>query len=454
MKLWRWSFLYRSCTLGLSVSRRNIVRIMSGDMKPDVVFVLGGPGAGKGTQCEKISREFNFIHLSAGELLRIERNSGTPNGEVIEKHFANGTIVPVEITCGLLEKAMQQSDVKRFLIDGFPRNEDNLEGWIRLMSDKVNLLFVLFFDCPQEVCIERCLNRKRFDDTRESLKNRLTIYYGDTMPIVEYYRKLNLVKQLDATKTADEIYEIVRKTFEDALNQIKRLPRLDYFASENDIINELFEFLNLLDRNETALTNFNKDIHMRNSNTMLEKLGFCIAKQQSQIKNGGNGVFVTKGAIKKGHLAALYPGTVYKPAEPLFFQSIGNQFILQCTDGLFVDGSKKRISKHIFKSCVYRDKCSHSLPADITWLRDNPLNPLAIGQYVNNHNKKFASNVVYQECQLPKSGISQILALIPNINFSPSDENFIRIVALVATRDITTGEELFSSYISLVDCEK
>jgi len=195
---------------------------MSGDMKPDVVFVLGGPGAGKGTQCEKITNEFHYVHLSAGELLRIERNSGSAAGELIDKCLINGSIVPVEITCSLLEKAMVSSDIKRFLIDGFPRNEDNLSGWNRTMSSKVNLQFVLFFDCPNEVCIDRCLRRGesgsgRSDDNLDSLKKRLVVYSQDTMPIIDYYRKLKLVKQVDSSRPADEVFEDVRVLFREAL---------------------------------------------------------------------------------------------------------------------------------------------------------------------------------------------------------------------------------------------
>ena len=118
--------------------------------KPNVVFVLGGPGAGKGTQCAKIVKQFGFVHLSAGDLLRAERklagsqvrieekvhlknnwwgiDKHKPNfllqfGELIEHHITNGTIVPVEITCSLLERAMSESDKDFFLVDGFPRNE-------------------------------------------------------------------------------------------------------------------------------------------------------------------------------------------------------------------------------------------------------------------------------------------------------------------------------------------
>ncbi|KAF4520591.1 hypothetical protein B566_EDAN006002 [Ephemera danica] len=161
--------------------------------KPGIVFVLGAPGSGKGTQCERIVSNFGFVHLSAGDLLREERNTpGSQYGEIIEGHIVQGTIVPVEITCSLLEKAMIKSGANRFLIDGFPRNQNNLDGWNQAMADKVELLFVLFFECAQEICSERCLKRGaagsgRSDDNPESLQKRFDTYMNATMPIIKHY---------------------------------------------------------------------------------------------------------------------------------------------------------------------------------------------------------------------------------------------------------------------------
>ena len=92
-------------------------------IKKTVVFILGGPGSGKGTQCELIVKKFNYVHLSAGDLLREERKTpGSEYGEIIQKRIDNGQIVPSEITVSLLKKAMEQSPSNKFLIDGFPRN--------------------------------------------------------------------------------------------------------------------------------------------------------------------------------------------------------------------------------------------------------------------------------------------------------------------------------------------
>lgn len=188
--------------------------------KPSVVFVLGAPGAGKGTQCQKIVDKFGYVHLSAGDLLRAERNTpGSQYGELIENHIRNGTIVPVEITCSLIEKAMHESSSNNFLIDGFPRNKNNLDGWNKEMGEKAKVLFVLFFDCTESVCIDRCLRRGeegsgRSDDNIESLKKRFSTYYNDTMPIIQHYEAMDMVRRVDGTESPDQVFEAVQKVFE------------------------------------------------------------------------------------------------------------------------------------------------------------------------------------------------------------------------------------------------
>ena len=123
-----------------------------------VVFVLGGPGSGKGTMCAKIVDKYGWVHLSAGDLLRAERKDPTSkNGELINDFIKEGKIVPVEITrvrprpsagfaarvrgcaprrrLALIRQAMEASGSRNFLIDGFPRSADNLQGWEANMTD-------------------------------------------------------------------------------------------------------------------------------------------------------------------------------------------------------------------------------------------------------------------------------------------------------------------------------
>jgi UMP-CMP kinase len=145
--------------------------------KPLVVFVLGGPGAGKGTNCAKLVEHFGFVHLSAGDLLRAERQRGGPQADLINEYIKDGKIVPNEITCALIMDAMTASPVKKFLVDGYPRNLDNREGWEQTVGDGVELAGVLFFDCPEEALTERIIERGktsgRDDDNAEAMIKRL-----------------------------------------------------------------------------------------------------------------------------------------------------------------------------------------------------------------------------------------------------------------------------------------
>ncbi|KAL7076938.1 hypothetical protein ACQ4LE_004135 [Meloidogyne hapla] len=178
--------------------------------KYNVVFVLGPPGSGKGTQCQRIEETYGYIHLSAGDLLREERQrKGSEYGELIEQHIREGIIVPVEITCKLIENAMLARSVSAngFLIDGFPRNQDNLDGWDKEMSDKAVVLFVLMLQAPIEVCVERCINRgqNRSDDNEESMRKRIVVYNEQTLPIINHFRALNLVEEVDGSRSPPEM---------------------------------------------------------------------------------------------------------------------------------------------------------------------------------------------------------------------------------------------------------
>jgi UMP-CMP kinase len=103
--------------------------------------VLGGPGAGKGTQCTNIVNTYGFVHLSAGDLLREEMATpGSPYGKMIDEIIKNGQIVPSHVTVGLLNNAMGKSVKKRFLIDGFPRNFENNSAFERELGSKVGTM--------------------------------------------------------------------------------------------------------------------------------------------------------------------------------------------------------------------------------------------------------------------------------------------------------------------------
>jgi len=186
---------------------------------PVVVFVLGGPGSGKGTQCTRIVNEFHFVHLSAGDLLRAEISSGSKHGEMISTMIKNGEIVPSEVTVGLLRAAIESHSTKRyFLVDGFPRNQENNSAWEVKMNPIVDTRAVLFFECPEEVMEARLLHRgetsARTDDNIQSIKKRFVTFLTQTVPVVDYYATLGKTIKIDANRNPDVVYEDVQKAIQ------------------------------------------------------------------------------------------------------------------------------------------------------------------------------------------------------------------------------------------------
>lgn len=190
-----------------------------------VIFVLGGPGAGKGTQCSKLVAEHGFTHLSAGDLLRAEQERpGSQFGDLIRDYIKNGKIVPMEVTIKLLENAMtaalqQSGSTKgRFLIDGFPRKMD--QG-VKFEATVCPAKMVLFFDCPEEVMEQRLLERGktsgRSDDNIESIRKRFRTFVETSMPVIDYFDKQGKVAKIDATKAPDEVFVKTREALTEKL---------------------------------------------------------------------------------------------------------------------------------------------------------------------------------------------------------------------------------------------
>ncbi|PFX19436.1 Adenylate kinase isoenzyme 5 [Stylophora pistillata] len=180
-----------------------------------IVFVLGGPGSGKGTQCARIVGEFGYIHLSAGDLLRQEVAKVNERGHMIEGIMKEGKLVPQEITIELLKDAMRQhKDCPGFLIDGFPRE---IQQGLQFEQEVVESDFLLFFECSEEVMEQRLLKRsetsERPDDNVETIKKRFTTFVEKTLPVIGHYEDLSKVKKIDANRSVDEVFTEVRALF-------------------------------------------------------------------------------------------------------------------------------------------------------------------------------------------------------------------------------------------------
>lgn len=190
-----------------------------------VIFVLGGPGAGKGTQCANLVSKHGFTHLSAGDLLRAEQERpGSQFGDLIRDYIKNGLIVPMEVTVQLLENAMTDALAKsgsskgRFLIDGFPRKMDQAHKFEEAVCPAK---LVLFYDCPEDVMEKRLLERGktsgRSDDNAESIRKRFRTFIETSMPVVDYYEKEGKVIKVDATAAPDKVFVNTEKRLTERL---------------------------------------------------------------------------------------------------------------------------------------------------------------------------------------------------------------------------------------------
>jgi len=204
-----------------------------------VLFVLGGPGAGKGTQCDLLIQNYPCHHLSAGQLLRDEakkKDGSSEHAELIEECLVAGKIVPVEISLSLLQNAMREvegNDSLIFLIDGFPRNFDNLDGWTRCMTQNGNsddqntdaaaVWGVLSYDCPLSILEERVMQRSkdsgRSDDNLESLRRRFKTFQDETVPVVDTLRAIDKrtssslkVVDIEGQQSLEKVWEATQKS--------------------------------------------------------------------------------------------------------------------------------------------------------------------------------------------------------------------------------------------------
>ncbi|MDO5579910.1 MAG: adenylate kinase [Planctomycetia bacterium] len=180
-----------------------------------MVFV-GPPGAGKGTQAEKIIAKYGLLHLSTGDMLRAARDAKTPIGIKAEEYMSSGQLVPDEVIIGIVVDRLAQPDAKKgFLLDGFPRTlvqAGELDRNLNAASDPLDV--VLELRVPEDELYKRLASRGRADDKPEVIKERLVAYRKQTEPLVEYYSKQGILKTIDGIGSVDEIFARVEKVLD------------------------------------------------------------------------------------------------------------------------------------------------------------------------------------------------------------------------------------------------
>ncbi|CAF4140687.1 unnamed protein product, partial [Rotaria sordida] len=193
-----------------SKSGEDIKNILQG--KP-IIFVGGGPGSGKRTQCEKMVAKYGFTHLSAGDLIReVTQDSSTEKGRYFNEAMSQGKLISTEDILGLLKDAIYKNANKAsgFLINGFPRR---VEQGIQFEQDVARCDFLIYFDVSDEIMTERLVKRgetsDRIDDNEETVHKRLVTFHQETQPILGYYGKQGKLITIDTNRKPDEIFEDV-----------------------------------------------------------------------------------------------------------------------------------------------------------------------------------------------------------------------------------------------------
>ena len=182
--------------------------------KPQVIFVMGGPGAGKGTQCARLVKELGFATFSTGDLLRgVVKEKKAEGWEQLDADMKEGKLISSERVLFYLKDAILKSDNKKILVDGYPRNQENMDVWDKVMKDVVDVKPALFFDCPAEEMKRRILGRGegRADDNEATILKRIDVFDKETKPLAPIFEKQGILIRIDCNKTREEIFEDIKK---------------------------------------------------------------------------------------------------------------------------------------------------------------------------------------------------------------------------------------------------
>ena len=210
------------------------------------LILLGPPGAGKGTQAERLRDDFGLAHISTGDMLRAQVAEETELGAAAKRYMDAGELVPDEVIIGMIIARVGDPDAADgFLLDGFPRNENQADALAEALEglDR-RLTGVLLIEVPDDVVVRRLAGRRvcvknpshiyhvdfdppkhegvcdqdgsrliqRDDDREETIRRRLDVYHSQTEPLIAYYDERGLLRRFDGTRSAEEVHDHIRAT--------------------------------------------------------------------------------------------------------------------------------------------------------------------------------------------------------------------------------------------------
>jgi adenylate kinase len=210
------------------------------------LIMLGPPGAGKGTQAERLHEDFGLPHIATGDILRAEVAAKTDLGTKAKRYMDAGDLVPDEVIVEMITQRIGGGDARDgFLLDGFPRNEDQADALERALERlERRLTAALLVDVPDEEVVRRLAGRRvcvknsnhiyhvefdppkhdgvcdqdgsrliqRADDSEETIRHRLEVYHSQTEPLIARYDRAGLLRRFDGRRDADEVHAHLRAT--------------------------------------------------------------------------------------------------------------------------------------------------------------------------------------------------------------------------------------------------
>ncbi len=208
------------------------------------IIMLGAPGAGKGTQAKQIADKYGIPHISTGDIFRANLKQGTELGKKAKEYMDQGLLVPDELTCDLVMDRIGQEDCKNgFVLDGFPRTIPQAEALDKALANiNEKMDYAVDVDVPDENIVNRMSGRRacincgatyhivsiptkvegicdrcgekvvlRDDDQPETVKKRLNVYHEQTQPLIDYYKKQDILRTVDGTQPMEQVFGAIVK---------------------------------------------------------------------------------------------------------------------------------------------------------------------------------------------------------------------------------------------------